>query len=41
MTTALAGRYLPAAAAQTIFGSLGGALAVAARAAVQAGGDGS
>jgi hypothetical protein len=32
MTTALAGRYLPAAAAQTILGSLGGALAVAARA---------
>jgi hypothetical protein len=32
MTTALAGRDLPAAAAQTILGSLGGALAVAARA---------
>ena len=32
MTTALAGRHLPAAAVQTILGSLGGALAVAARA---------
>ena len=32
MTTALAGRHLPAAAAQAILGSLGGALAVAARA---------
>ena len=32
MTRALAGRYLPAATAQTILGSLGGALAVAARA---------
>jgi uncharacterized transporter YbjL len=32
MTTALAGRHLPAAAVQTILGSLGGALAGAARA---------
>jgi uncharacterized transporter YbjL len=32
MTTALAGRHLPATAAQTILGSLGGALTVAARA---------
>jgi len=32
MTTGLAGRHLPAAAVQTILGSLGGALAVAARA---------
>ena len=32
MTTALAGRHLPAAATQAILGSLGGALAVAARA---------
>jgi hypothetical protein len=32
MTTALAGRHLPAAAAQTILGSLGGAVALAARA---------
>ena len=31
MTTALAGRHLPAAATQAILGSLGGALAVAAR----------
>jgi len=32
LTTALAGRHLPAAATQTILGSLGGALAVAAHA---------
>jgi hypothetical protein len=32
LTTALAGRHLPAAAVQTILGSLGGALAVAGRA---------
>ena len=30
MSTALAGRHVPAAAAHTILGSLGGALAVAA-----------
>jgi predicted phage tail protein len=32
LTTVLAGRHLPAAAVQTILGSLGGALAVAGRA---------
>ena len=37
MTTALAGRHLPAAATQAILGSLGGALAVAARAGGAAG----
>src|SRR5271166_5373912 len=37
MTTALAGRQLPAAATQAILGSLGGALAVAARAGGAAG----
>ncbi len=37
MTAALAGRHLPAAATQTILGSLGGALAVAAHAGGAAG----
>ncbi len=37
LTTALAGRHLPAAATQTILGSLGGALAVAAHAGGAAG----